>query len=504
MNTITALWRSRAFRWIAGLLLLGAGATSYRSWGPRVNALADRLVASSKSGEAEHGPDGHAGHPPHAAHSAESSLELSVQAKLNLGLTAEALRPIELSTFRKTISIPSVIVERPGQSLIQVSTPMTGVVTEVAAIKGSAMETGQLLFRIRLTHEDLVQSQTDYVRSLGELDVENREIARLQKVTDSGAVAGKSLLERKYSKEKLEALLQAQRETLRLHGLSTRQVEQISKDRRLLSELSVKVPTADQTPQELQLTDTMGRQSVSLLAESSLEQGAAVDGVANPNPAVPAAGGTRSPLIVESLDVQRGQSVEQGGKLCVLADYSRLYIEGRAFEQDIDAVNVVVSQEWKVSAVFTGGTQIDDLPLSFVSSEIDPDSRTLKLYVDLPNEVLRDSRNADGQRFMTWKYKPGQRLQLRIPVEVWTDQIVLPVEAVAQEGAESFVFRQSGKKFDRVAVHVVHSDQSSVVIANDGSIFPGDVVARRSAHQMQMALKNKSGGGIDPHAGHNH
>ena len=502
MNTITALWRSLTFRWIAGLLLLGAGAMSYRSWGPRVNALADRLVARSKSGDAEHGAADHAGHPPHAAHSAESSLELSAQAKLNLGLTAEFLHPIELSTFRKTISIPSVIVERPGQTLIQVSTPMTGVVTEVAAIKGSAMETGQLLFRIRLTHEDLVQSQTDFVRSLGELDVENREIARLQKVTDSGAVAGKSLLERKYSKEKLEALLQAQRETLRLHGLSTRQVEQISKDRRLLSELSVMVPTADQTPQELQLTDLMGRQAVSFLAESSQGPGVVVDGEAKP--AVPAAGGTRSPLIVESLDVQRGQSVEQGGKLCVLADYSRLYIEGRAFEQDIDAVNVVVSQGWKVSAVFTGGTQIDDLPLSFVSSEIDPDSRTLKLYVDLPNEVLRDSQNADGQRFMTWKYKPGQRLQLRIPVEVWTDQIVLPVEAVAQEGAESFVFRQSGKKFDRVAVHVVHSDQSSVVIANDGSIFPGDVVARRSAHQMQMALKNKSGGGIDPHAGHSH
>jgi len=29
-------------------------------------------------------------------------------------------------------------------------------------------------------------------------------------------------------------------------------------------------------------------------------------------------------------------------------------------------------------------------------------------------------------------------------------------------------------------------------------------VARTGAHQMLMALKNKSGGGVDPHAGHNH
>ena len=496
MNSNSALNKTSFIRWGASLLVLGLAVVTFSSWWPVVNSLADRVLSKPNSSEAGHGHDeGHESHGPHGAEI--PALELSAQAKLNLGLTAEYLRPIELSNYRKTIPIPSVIVERPGQTLIQVSTPMTGVVTEVAAIQGSAVETGQLMFRIRLTHEDLVQSQTDFVRSLGELDVENREIVRLQKVTETGAIAGKSLLERQYAKEKLEALLQSQRETLRLHGLSPRQVEQIAKDRRLLNELSVMVPTSDQSPQELQLTDRDGREPVFFQAP---EKSSGSD----TQPAAPAEGEKRPPLIVESLDVQRGQSVEQGGKLCVLADYSRLYIEGRAFEQDIEAVNSVVSKQWKVSAEFSGGARIDDLPLSFVSSEIDPDSRTLKLYVDLPNEILHDARNSTGQRFLTWRYKPGQRLQLRIPVEEWTDQIVLPVDAVAQEGAESFIFRQSGKKFEQVAVHVIHSDQTSAVIANDGSVFPGDVVARRSAHQMQMALKNKSGGGIDPHAGHNH
>ena len=35
-------------------------------------------------------------------------------------------------------------------------------------------------------------------------------------------------------------------------------------------------------------------------------------------------------------------------------------------------------------------------------------------------------------------------------------------------------------------------------------IFPGDVVAGSGAYQIHLALKNKAGGGIDPHAGHNH
>ncbi|MFV2066037.1 MAG: secretion protein HlyD, partial [Pirellulales bacterium] len=64
--------------------------------------------------------------------------------------------------------------------------------------------------------------------------------------------------------------------------------------------------------------------------------------------------------------------------------------------------------------------------------------------------------------------------------------------------------QQNGDHLDRVSVHVEYQDQLWVVIANDGSIFPGDTVATNSAHQLQMAIKNKSGGGADPHAGHNH
>jgi hypothetical protein len=43
-----------------------------------------------------------------------------------------------------------------------------------------------------------------------------------------------------------------------------------------------------------------------------------------------------------------------------------------------------------------------------------------------------------------------------------------------------------------------------VVIANDGGLFPGDRIALSAAQQLQVAIKNKAGGGIDPHAGHNH
>jgi membrane fusion protein, heavy metal efflux system len=53
-------------------------------------------------------------------------------------------------------------------------------------------------------------------------------------------------------------------------------------------------------------------------------------------------------------------------------------------------------------------------------------------------------------------------------------------------------------------VHVEYRDQFSAVIANDGSITPGMYVVTNGAQQLQLGLKSKSGGGVDPHAGHNH
>jgi len=190
-----------------------------------------------------------------------------------------------------------------------------------------------------------------------------------------------------------------------------------------------------------------------------------------------------------------------------LTDYDQLFIEGLAFEQDVEQLREASENEWKVDAIFEqpgeGSRVVEGLEIAYLSNQVDLNARILRFYVHLPNELTKD-RRATGNRYVEWRYLPGQRLQLRVPVAKWEDQIVLPVEAVAKEGAEYFIFQQNGGHFDRIPVHVKYRDQYSAVIDNDGSLFPGDVVAMRGAHQMQMALKNKAGGGVDAHAGHNH
>jgi hypothetical protein len=287
-------------------------------------------------------------------------------------------------------------------------------------------------------------------------------------VAADGAIAGKTLLERQYERQKQEASLKAQRQALLLHGLSAAQVETIVQTRTLLQSLTIRAPMRD------------------------------VAGTPETHP-----------LQVQQLAVVKGKHVAAGDRLCTLVDYGELYVEGMAFEQDIRAVSGTAAAGRAVSAVLGSKSSTDEetitgLRILYLDDKIDRESRAFRFYVTLPNRLLREDKTADGRRFVSWQFKPGQRTQLRIPVEQWTGRIVLPLEAVAQDGAEAYVFELAGGELKRRAVHVEYRDQDWVVIANDGDLRVGATVAASAAHQVLLALKNKSGGGVDPHAGHNH
>ncbi len=474
--------------------IIAAGWAFQDRWVPHAKAW---LSANGPSVEGTPKDDAHgsAGHAAHAGHNELDSLELSDQARRNIGLTEDKLPPIALESFTRTLDVPARVVERPGRTHIQVPSPMTGIVTAVYAVQGEAISPGTDLFRVRLTHEDLVRAQSDFLKMLGELEVENLQIARLEKLDETGVIAGKTLLTHKYAKQKLEAELKAQREALRLHGLSHEQIDEIQRSGALLSELTVAAPAIHDS------NTSDGRTAFAIRPAAATTGG---DDAPRSEPPLFAA----QIFTVQKVNVHTGALVTAGEPLCVLTNLAELYVEGRGFEQDAEDLARAAREGWTVTVVpedNRGRAQaVAGLKIAYVDNEVDAQSRALRFYVELPNEVVQSSVGREGHRFMTWKFKPGQRMQLRVPVEQWAKRIVLPVDAVAQEGAEYYVFQQNGDHFDRRPVQVEYQDQYSVVIANDGSIFPGDVVARTGAHQMQMALKNKAGGGVDPHAGHHH
>jgi cobalt-zinc-cadmium efflux system membrane fusion protein len=413
----------------------------------------------------EPGAEDHAGHQP-PGQDAVTSLELSQQGRKNIGLT---LATVALSDFQRTVSVPAALVVRPGRTEITVSAPMTGLVTRIYPIQGEAVAPGDPLFDLRLTHEDLVEKQSALLRQVEELDVIEREVARLKTVTASGAVPGKRLLERQYEQQKVEADIRAERQALLLHGLTEAQIQGIVDQRRLLQELTILAPP---------ITDCE-----SCRAHDEFLQ-------------------------VGRLTIRLGEHVTAGTPLATLTDHCELYVEAKAFEHDADALNEAANEGVEVTALVEGNGsgrhEVSGLRILYVENEVERESRALKFYLRLPNELIRNEVTPDGHRFVGWRYRPGQRVEVLVPVERWEGRIVLPVEAVVQEGAETYVYQQMAGRFERKPVHVEYRDQRFAVVESDGTLFPGDAVAASGAYQIHLALKNQAGGGADPHAGHHH
>jgi cobalt-zinc-cadmium efflux system membrane fusion protein len=446
---------------IACLLLAAVAlAVTWPRWLPRITGP----EATSEGDHDDHSDDHDHDHG-HVGRAQQASLELSPAALKNIGYAPATITP---TTFVRTITVPAIIIERPGRSQIEMTAPVTGLLTTINPIEGAAIEPGAPLFEVRLTHEELVTTQSDLIGTAESLQVVNRELERLQALPE-GVVAGKRVLEQEYEKQKLEASLRSQRQALLLHGLGESQVDAIVQEGRLIDKFSVDAPTHDKENE--------------VCGEDHL-------------------------FHVQKLFVTLGQQVVAGEKLCVLADHCELYIEGRAFEDDAASLREALRQGWDVTASLLVGERVTEtikgLKLLYLADHVDTQSRAFRFYISLPNEVVLDRTGPSGHRFLDWRFKPGQRMELRVPVEELPERIVLPVEAVVAEGAETYVYRQNGSHFDRVSVHVEYRDRVSVVIASDGAVFPGDVVAGRGAYQMHLALKNQGGGGIDPHAGHNH
>ncbi len=442
-----------------------AAGLSGRWWWPALVASGGDQHAAHDDEPAEAGSEPAAPATAGHNHAAGTSLLLSEQGRQNIGLTLETVR---LQDFSRTVSMPATVTERPGQTELAVSAPMTGIVTRIYRMRGEAILPADPLFDLRLTHEDLVEKQSSLLRSLEELDVVKREVTRLDDVTASGAVAGKRLLEREYEQQRIEANIRAEQQALLLHGLTDEQIRQIGDTRQLLQSLTIVAPPPcdkDETDDHIEY------------------------------------------LQMAEIGVKLGEHVSTGTQLATVTDHCELLIEGKAFEQDAEALTQAANDHSDVTALITTqGAQADEVPglrILYVENRVERDSRALKFYLRLPNELVRNEE-AGGHRFIGWRYRPGQRVELRVPIDRWEKRIVLPIQSVIQEGPESYVYLRCEDHFERRPVHVEYRDQRSAVIANDGTLFPGDQVAAQGAYQIHLAAKNQAGGGPDPHAGHQH
>ena len=102
---------------------------------------------------------------PHAEPDAHDHLSDSARKNLKLEVGRVAPRP-----YWRTIQVPGVVVERPGETERAVTTRLGGVVTKVSAKPGDRMTPGQRLFTIEPTG-DILRTQVELATAMKDLAI---------------------------------------------------------------------------------------------------------------------------------------------------------------------------------------------------------------------------------------------------------------------------------------------------------------------------------------------
>ncbi len=191
--------------------------------------------------------------------------------------------------------------------------------------------------------------------------------------------------------------------------------------------------------------------------------------------------------IVTDRHVVLNANVEPDMHLLEIVDLSEVYAEGQIFEGQIAAVEkgqpVRVAVESFPDETFTGTVDV-------VSGSLDPDTRTLKVWVRVKNP---------GNRL-----RPNMRATLNIVTAEADSVTAVPHSAVLGDAGNLFVFVENdedGLVYERRSVVTGTSDDRYVELIE--GVFPGDKVVTLGNYQLQYVTTRKSaakGEAADGHA----
>ena len=398
-------------------------------------------------------------------------LKLSEQARKNLGLVSKAAKS---QTYWRTIQIPGAITDRPGKSDRGVTSPAVGVVTQVHAFPGDTVHPGDRLFTLRLISEYIQNTQSDLFKAAKESQLIGEEKVRIEALAKTGTIPGSKLIELNQQLRRQQAAIQGYRQDLLTRGLNPDQIAGVTEGQ-FVASIDVFAPPA--------LPATGSANSSESQREKFVDD-------------------SKQPLAyeVQELKVDLGTQVQAGQLLSVLANHHSLYISGHAFKQDAPYLEKGAQNRWPITVEFSEDdheywpTLEQTFHIRHLANSIDVESRTFDFFIPLTNQSRSYEQN--GQTFVVWRFRPGQRTRLHVPVEELKDVFVLPSSAVVREGPEAYVFRQNGDLFNRLPVHVLHEDRLNVVIANDGSVTPGLYLAQSGAASLNRVLKAQAASGM--------
>jgi membrane fusion protein, heavy metal efflux system len=264
-------------------------------------------------------------------------------------------------------------VEADETRMARVSAPMTGRLVELAVFEGQQVKQGQVL--ATLYSADLSSAQSSYLKAHSQRQLAERAVSRARQLLEAGVIGEAEFQRRDAELQQASAELSAAREQLGVLGVSREAIHDLETSRILNSTTHI-VSTID--GMVLQRRTTIG------------------------------------------------EMVEAAQTVFVIADLSKVWLVADVPEQSGAGIEIGKAVEAEVPAL--PGEKIAGT-LSFVGAIVNPETRTVRVRMDLPNP---------GRRF-----KPAMLATMTL-VDGAERRRVIPSAAVVRDGNDDNVFIQTG------------------------------------------------------------
>lgn len=387
---------------------------------------------------------------------------LTDQAITNLNITAQ---PLIATTYWKKLTVPGMVVDRPGQSDRSVSSPIMGIIQKIHHLPGESVTPGKPLFALKLLSETIHQTQSELYKSQQSIKL---AVAQRERYIQAGnAIPEVRLLDINQQITRLENAANAARQELSSRGFRKEQIDAVAEGQ-FVQEMDVLAPATQVTP-----------------------------------PAQPPLQGTQDASATKQYEIQElkadlGQQVQAGQLLCTLSNHHYLAIEGRAFRDETPFLERAVKEHWPIHVDFQepegsgwpATTQV--FHIQYLANTIDPVNRTFAFRLPLTNES-RMVRLA-GTTQTLWRFRPGQKLRLLVPIEQLNNVWIVPRDAVTRDGMETILFTQNVNTFVRKPVKVLLTDRTQAILAADETTPAGIYIAQNAAAQLYRMLKSNVSG----------
>jgi RND family efflux transporter MFP subunit len=348
-------------------------------------------------------------------------------------VSSETLSKIEIRTAtiglaegRTLLEIPGIVMANAYRE-VKVTPIAPGIVTKVHVELGSVVRRGDPL--ATLFSAELADVQTKYLAMAAMLEAESRKLHRVSELVRIGAASRQELEEVTAIQEVRATELEAARQRLLLLGLSAGQVLALKSPTQVVSDVIVPAP---------------------------------IDGV------------------ITARSANLGQVVGMGQEVMVVTDLSQVWVVGDLFEQDFKSV-AVGSEAALSTPAYPGFAQPGRV--SYIDPRVDPQTRTAKLRVEIPNP--------------TGRLRLGMYVTLGFEVGTGGRRPVVPRAAVQTLGERQIVFLpvkdDEGKFIQRtVRLGEALGDAGYAVLRG---LSPGDVVVTSGSFFLRAeAVRNGPSG----------